>query len=187
MKETVWERLEKGEYIDIDHPNIDEYLATTRKCLLATMRYNTEPMSSDDARKVLSEIVGYEVDPMTNVIPPFNCDLGFNIILGKNVLINYKCTFLDTAKITVGDNVLIGPGTQIVTAMHPMEPADRRKLAVRGEPVTIEDDVWICAGVTVLPGITIGHGSIVGAGSVVTHDVPPNTTVVGNPARPIKR
>lgn len=52
--------------------------------------------------------------------------------------------------------------------------------------ITIEDDVWIAANVTVLPGIRIGRGSVVAAGSVVTSDVDPYLVVGGVPARLIK-
>jgi maltose O-acetyltransferase len=55
------------------------------------------------------------------------------------------------------------------------------------EPPTIEDDVAVGMGVVVLPGVTLGRGCVIGAGAVVTFDVPPYMTVVGNPARKIRR
>ncbi len=54
-------------------------------------------------------------------------------------------------------------------------------------PISIENDVWIAAGVTILRGVTIGAGSIVAAGSVVTKDVPPNVIVAGNPAQLVRK
>ncbi len=53
--------------------------------------------------------------------------------------------------------------------------------------VVIEDDVWVCAGATILPGVTIGKGSIVAAGAVVTRDVPPGILVAGVPAVPKRK
>jgi acetyltransferase-like isoleucine patch superfamily enzyme len=55
------------------------------------------------------------------------------------------------------------------------------------KPISIGRNVWIGFDCVVLPGVTIGDGSIVGARSVVTEDVPPLTTVAGNPARVIRK
>ncbi|GHE20262.1 hypothetical protein GCM10017767_07830 [Halomonas urumqiensis] len=55
-----------------------------------------------------------------------------------------------------------------------------------GEPITIEDNVWLGGGVIVLAGVTIGENSVIGAGAVVTKDIPANVVAVGNPARVIK-
>ena len=52
--------------------------------------------------------------------------------------------------------------------------------------VTIGDNVWFGANVTVTPGVTIGSNSIIGAGSVVTRDIPENVIAVGNPAHVIR-
>ena len=54
------------------------------------------------------------------------------------------------------------------------------------KPVEIEDDVWLCEGVTVLPGVTIGRGTIVGARSVVTKSLPSMCIAAGNPAKVIR-
>ncbi|MBO4763754.1 MAG: hypothetical protein J5485_03960, partial [Candidatus Methanomethylophilaceae archaeon] len=82
---------------------------------------------------------------------------------------------------------MIGPDCHIVAAVHPIDPEERRDRKVRGAPIRIGNDVWLCANVTIVPGVTVGDGSVVGAGSVVTKDVPPGTVVAGNPARIIKK
>ena len=64
---------------------------------------------------------------------------------------------------------------------------ERRTHKVRGLPITIGEDCWLGANVTVLPGVTIGDRCIIGAGSVVTHDIPSDSIYAGNPARPIVR
>lgn len=91
---------------------------------------------------------------------------------------------MDQGGITIGDDVMFGPAVKLVTSNHPLDSNDRR--AVISLPIVIEKNAWIGAGAIVLPGVTIGENSVVGAGSVVTKDVPPNTVVVGNPARVIK-
>jgi maltose O-acetyltransferase len=73
-----------------------------------------------------------------------------------------------------------------LTAPHPLDAARRRAWWEYAQPISIGDGVWIGGGVIVLPGISIGDNAIVGAGAVVTHDVEPDTVVVGNPARIVK-
>ena len=58
---------------------------------------------------------------------------------------------------------------------------------VYAKPITVEDNVWIGGSATILGGVTIGKNAIVGAGAVVTKDVEPNTIVVGNPARVLRK
>ncbi|MDR1690845.1 MAG: sugar O-acetyltransferase [Candidatus Methanoplasma sp.] len=185
-KSVVWDILKSGGTVGIGTPGHDVYNMALAECVEKRIRYNTTPLSIEERRAALSDLLGQPVDERTKVVPPFHCDLGFNIKLGNNVLINYDCILLDTGEISIGDNVLIGPGTKIVTAKHPMAAEKRRDWSVSCEPVRIEEDVWIGAGAVILPGVTVGARSIVGAGSVVTKDVPPDTVVAGNPARVLR-
>jgi maltose O-acetyltransferase len=145
---------------------------------------NTTVMDKDQMLRAFGDITGREPDPDCLIIFPLRCELGFNIHVGRGVVINYNCTFQDTARITIGDNTKIGPDCHIVTSDHPRDPIERRRLAVRGLPVTNGDDCWLGANVTVLPGVTIGDRCIIGADSVVTKDVPDDSVYVGNPAHP---
>ncbi|MBQ9032321.1 MAG: sugar O-acetyltransferase [Parasporobacterium sp.] len=115
--------------------------------------------------------------------PPFHCDFGYTISIGKNVLINFQCVFLDAAPITIADNCFIGPNTGFYTVNHPLNPDRRNEGYVYGRPIVLKENVWIGGSSTILSGVTIGKNVVVGAGSVVTRDIPDNVIVAGNPAR----
>jgi len=177
--------LLEGRFLGPEDSCYGEYIEDLTSCYMKLQRYNSSVMDCKQMQAALSDITQQEVDAGTRMIFPFRCDLGYNIILGKNLIINYNCTFLDTAPITIGDNTMIGPDCHLVTAIHPMDPAERRDHRVGGKPITIGIDCWLGANVTVLPGVTIGDRCIIGAGSVVTKDVPDGMTYAGNPARPV--
>jgi maltose O-acetyltransferase len=118
--------------------------------------------------------------------PPFHCDYGYNIYTGENVYFNVNCVVLDTMKVTIGNNVLFGPGVQIYAASHPLDKIERRTVEF-SKPVSIGNDCWIGGNSVILPGIKIGDGCTIGAGSVVTKDIPDNSLAVGNPAKVIRQ
>ena len=145
--------------------------------------YNASEPEAGDRRAELAAALFGAIGPDTVVRPPFHCDFGFNIRLGRGVFVNFGGVFLDVAPITIGDLTQIGSYVQILTADHPRDPSLRRQGYESGIAVTVGANVWIGAGAIILPGVTVGDDAIVGAGSVVTHDVPPGATVMGNPAR----
>lgn len=107
-----------------------------------------------------------------------------NISIGDHTAIGMNCImFASRAELTIGNYVMFGPNVTIVTGDHRTDLigeymrniTEDRKLPSNDRAVTIEDDVWIGAGVIILKGVTIGRGSIVGAGAVVSKDVPPYT------------
>jgi len=178
--------LRSGGTVGRGSPGHEEYDRVLTECIEKRLRYNTLPLTAEERRTALSDLLGYEVDAHTKVVPPFHCDQGFNIRLGRNVLINYDCVLLDTGDISIGDNVLIGPGSRLVTARHSLKAEERRDWSVSCSPIRIEEDVWLGAGVVVLPGVTIGARSVIGAGSVVTKDIPADVIAAGNPARVVR-
>lgn len=145
-------------------------------------RYNASiARTQQDYASLLRELLA-EVGEGSYVRPPFHCDYGYNISLGRGVFLNFNCVILDVVRVAIGDGTQIGPNVQILTADHPRDPAQRRAGLEFGRPVMIGANVWIGGGAIVLPGVTIGDDAIVGAGAVVTRDVPAGATVVGNPA-----
>ncbi|MDN5357399.1 MAG: maltose O-acetyltransferase [Candidatus Methanomethylophilaceae archaeon] len=179
-------RIYAGRELSSEDPDYQEFTDALERARCICDEYN-EPRrrTPEERREILGRLFTDEIDPDTMINPPFRCDVGFNIVLGRQVLINCNCTFLDSNHIIIGDFVMIGPNVTIITPDHSRDPARRRAVGTVSKPVTIESDAWIGAGSIILPGVKIGKASIVGAGSVVTRDVPPGTTVAGNPARPI--
>ena len=146
-------------------------------------RYNAAMAASPaERRDLLRQRMG-EVGEGAVIRPPFHCDYGYNIRLGRGVFMNFNGVVLDVCEVEIGDQTQIGPGVQILTADHPRDPVQRAEGIEFGRPVTIGRNVWIGGGAIILPGVTIGDDAIIGAGSVVTRDVPAGATAVGNPAR----
>lgn len=136
---------------------------------------------SDNYRTVINQLIP-NIPNSSVVTPPFMCDHGHGIVLGKNVFINSNCVFLDGGKITIGDNTLIGPSCQFYTPKHPFDYKERRIPQETCLPITIGSDTWIGGSVLVLPGVTIGNRCIIAAGSVVLNDIPDDCFVAGSPA-----
>lgn len=110
-----------------------------------------------------------------------------NLRVGERCLINRGC-YLDLhGNITLGDDVVVGHGTAVITSRHRLGPEERRAGEVEGVSVTISSGAWVGANVTILPGVTVGRGAVVAAGAVVTSDVPANSVVAGVPARVVRR
>lgn len=118
--------------------------------------------------------------------PNFFCDYGINIELGRNFYANHNCIILDAAKVSIGDDVLLGPGVQLYTVTHPLNAAQRKTGLEQAKAISIGHSVWIGGGAIVLPGVSIGDGAVIAAGAVVTKAVPAFVMVAGNPAKVIK-
>jgi len=109
--------------------------------------------------------------------------------IGNHVGISENCFIQVRAFLEIGDDVIIGPNSTIITENHRF---DDPEIAIRlqgteRKGVVIGKNVWIGAGCTVLDGVNIGDNAIIAAGAVVISDVPPYTIFGGIPAKLIKR
>lgn len=122
------------------------------------------------------------------IFPPFHCPSPEGIFLGDNINISQNCTIGGTGGVSIGNFVMIGPNTCIVSSNHGFLRGDVPMVRQKPKtaPIKIGDDAWLGANVVVLSGVIIGQGAIIGAGSIVTKDVSPYSIVAGNPAKLIK-
>ena len=151
-----------------------------------TQKLNTMDRSDfDGIKEVVKELFGKSENAFVN--PPFYCDYGFNIEVGKDLFCNYNCTILDVCKVKIGDNCLMASNVAIYTAGHPVHPALRNTFYEYGAEVVIGDNVWIGGNSVICPGVHIGDNTVIGAGSVVTKDIPAWSVAAGNPCRVIRK
>lgn len=139
----------------------------------------------DGIAEVVKELFGKSDRAFVN--PPFYCDYGTNIQVGKNFFANYNCMIIDVARVRIGDNCQMAPNVAIYTAGHPIHPVSRNSMYEYGKEVTIGDNVWIGGNTVICPGVHIGDNVVIGAGSVVTKDIPDWTVAAGNPCRVLRQ
>ena len=146
-----------------DANNDSALIAERMACKELCRNYNDlRPKDMKGRESLLHKIFG-SIKGGILIEQPFYCDYGYNIVVGKNFYANF--------------NLVIG---------HPVDAVERRKGLEYAKPITVGNDVWIGAGVSVLPGVTIGDNCVIGAGSVVSKDIPSNSVAVGNPCKVIK-
>lgn len=177
------DRMLAGELYLADDPWLGEQSARAQSL---SHRYNTMDPTDRAARDaLLRELLG-AFGEGSEIRPPFRCDYGWQTTFGARSFANWGLVSLDVARVSVGDDVQLGPNVQLLTATHPVAAGPRRDKWEAAQPITIGDNVWLGGGVVVLPGVTVGADTVVGAGAVVTRDLPAGVVAVGNPARVVK-
>lgn len=173
------DRLDRGEWYLDD----DELQRRRHDCWSLLDAFNSARAEDEDIRaRALLELVGF-LGEGALVVPRFQCSYGRNISLGTGAFVNANAFFMDDAPITVDDHARIGPGAQLMTALHPVDDHRRRREGwERAAPIVLGENVWLGAAVTVGPGVTIGRNSVIGAGSVVLSDIPDHVVAAGSPA-----
>ena len=163
----------------------DEVFEEQKKARVLTQKLNTVDRSDFSAiAEIVKDLFGKSENAFVN--PPFYCDYGSHIEVGKNFFANYNCTILDVAKVIIGDNCQFAPNVSIYTAGHPVHPETRNSGYEYGIKVTIGDNVWIGGNTVICPGVHIGDNVVIGAGSVVTKDIPDMVIAAGNPCKVIR-
>ena len=179
---TEWDKMLAGELYNPLDPDLVHRRERARD-LCQTLNATREA-EQERRRSILIDLLGAGGDTVW-MQPPFYCDYGTNLHLGKRVFFNFNCIVLDVCEVRVGDYTLFGSGVQILTPLHPMNAARRREHEF-GKPIDIGSDVWVGAGALILAGVRIGPRAVIGAGSVVTRDIPADVFAAGNPCRVIR-
>jgi len=177
------ERMLAGEPYVASDPELQ---ALARRAMRLLDRYNRTSVDElDERRRLLLDLLG-SVGEDVEIRPPLFCDYGSQIRIGARTFVNCNLVALDVARITIGEDVQIGPNVQLLTPTHPIEPEPRRAKIEAARPIAIGDNVWLGGGVIVCPGVSIGANTVVGAGAVVTRHLPAGVVAVGNPARVVR-
>lgn len=180
---SLQEKMLSGKmYNDLDV----ELLQKRKLALSLTKEYNDSYEETNEFREALLRNLLKHVGSNVHFEPDFRCEFGFNISIGDNFFANFDCIMLDGNNITIGNNVLLAPRVGLYTANHAIDPEERIAGGCYARPITIEDNVWIGAGVHIMGGVTVGKNSIIGAGSVVTKDIPTNVIAAGIPCKIIR-
>lgn len=180
-----WDKAQLGYLYDA---NNDEAIIEDRiRCMDFCYEFNhCKPSDLSKQQKIMKKLLG-KINGDFVINAPFFCDYGSNIELGNNFFANYNCTILDAAKVSFGDSVFIAPNCVITTSGHAFDREQRANGLEIALPITIGNDVWIGANVSILPGVTIGNNVIIGAGSVVNKDIPDGVIVAGVPCKVIRK
>ena len=176
-------------------PRNPDLVALRHSCHMLCQEYNKTFEDETEHRAVLlHRILGFAGRAVL-VQGPLFMSYGTHTSFGDNVRADYDLLVKDEANVTVGNRVILGPRCSLITSEYPMA-SDERMLETeatgvhispcRARPITIGDDVWLEACVTVMGGVTIGKGSVIAAGSVVTEDIPEGVFAGGVPCRVIR-
>jgi maltose O-acetyltransferase len=176
---TERQKMLAGELYDPFDPEL--VAARHRARDLCRALNDTRDSEAEERRRILRELFGAGGDTVW-MQPPFHCDYGANIHLGRRVFFNFNCI---VCEVRIGDYTQFGPGVQILTPLHPFDSRLRREQEF-GRPVEIGADVWVGGGALILAGVRVGSRAIIGAGSVVTRDIPEGVFAAGSPCRVIR-
>jgi acetyltransferase-like isoleucine patch superfamily enzyme len=142
---------------------------------------------SNRIKRALMQWRGASVGPNPKIWRDVWVDDYRKLTIGADVSIGKSAILVCIGGVTIGDQVMVAHGSQIISAGHRIPEAGESMRFSGPEigPVAIADGAWIGGGAIVLPNVTVGEGAVVAAGAVVTKDVAPFTIVAGVPATAI--
>lgn len=190
---TEKEKMLRGEMYD---PTDKELVDLRVKAHRLSMEYNALCETEEEKRSAILDELLPNRGRGCFLQGPIQFDYGVFITVGDNFYTNFNFTALDTCPVNIGDNVFFGPNCTVATALHSLDPAERRMRTREngevydleyGKPVTVGNDCWIASNVVICGGVTIGDNCVIGAGSVVTRDIPAGSLAAGNPCRVIRK
>ncbi len=181
---TELEKLQHGLWYDANY-NQELVDARTNAEDLCFELNHTRPKDANTRAQIMQQLLPHAGEHIT-ILSPFYADYGTNCFIDDWTFINHNAYLMDCAPITIGKHCFIGPNCGIYTAIHPLLATERNQGLEKAKSITIGDNVWIGADVTILPGVTIREHAVIGAGSVVTKDIPPHVLAFGNPCRVIR-
>lgn len=182
---TEREKMQQGLLYDANYD--EEILAERERCKDLCFSFNQLRPSQTAEQEALIRQLFARTAERPCVTAPFWCDYGRNIEIGAYFYANHGLVILDGAPVTFGDHVFIGPNCVFSTAGHPLDAERRNRGLEYARPITVGDNVWFGASVTVLPGVSIGDGAVIGAGSVVNRDIPAGVVAAGTPCRVLRQ
>ena len=136
---TEREKLRNGLMADIQDPELQALLHRAKSLL---PKFNACYLHGPGYDSLLHELVP-DLGEGSFIAPPFYCDYGYHLHIGKGVFINFDCVFLDGADIYIEDHVLIGPKVQLLTPQHPFDYIERRKPIEASHSIRIGEDSWL--------------------------------------------
>jgi len=148
-----------------DETLLAELAACKAQCQQFNQRaYQAEGIES--AQMLLRRLLGAAGEGL-RIEPPFWCDYGWNISVGRNFYMNHGGVILDAGGVTFGDNVLVGPQCGFYTSGHPLDAAKRAQGLEYAYPIRVGSGVWIGGGVRVMPGVSIGDGAVIASAALI--------------------
>jgi len=130
-------------------------------------------------RRMLLRLFGAQIGRNVHVYPTAKITIPWNLSVADFSAVGDRVILYALGPIRIGERVTVSQGAHLCAGTHDWRS---QTMTLLKPPITLEEDVWICADAFVGPDVTVGAKAIVGARAVVTKDVPSQAIMAGNPA-----